>query len=179
MGLNSKHTGRLLSRGNSQEPERPAAFALSSSPFGAAQLHGLLLSYHWGLPLVMLLEDLSVISPATDTSIWPSFLWVDLCLPRRDVFPTYEPQISVSIGRDCISKEWKVEWGTRKKMPMPLIIGKLWTSLVQVSFCSSLCTNPQQVGIAAANLRSPAYMALLHALHECYMDQIFSPCHID
>lgn len=46
-------------------------------------------------------------------------------------------------------------------------------------FLACLCTNPQQVGIAAVNLRSPAHMALLHALRERYMDQISSPCHTD
>ena len=74
MSLNSKHTGRLLSPGDSQELEGSAALALSNSLFGAAQLHGFLLSYLWGFPLVMLLEVLSVISPATDIPLWPSFL---------------------------------------------------------------------------------------------------------
>lgn len=40
--------------------------------------------------------------------------------PEGMSLPHIAPQISVSIGRDCISKEWRVEWGTRKKCRCPL-----------------------------------------------------------
>lgn len=136
---------------------------------GATQLF--LLGYHLGFPLVILLEVFWEISPATDILLWPQFpvSW----LPRSNGLPSCALHISASTGRDCISKVWRQGSGAQEKNADSLYHRKTVNLTCEVFFLVSLCTSSQQVRTAVANLRSPAHMALLYALHECYINQIF------